>query len=476
MIKQSKIGHIKDSTINVVYPIYKDKPVCSKLSGQLGYDLMDEVNRDLGSVTVVHTLGKLGFKKIYFVGLGKEEEIDSTKLLKAFGAISKAVKDEEVVVDIRSAITDGFDLHNLAYLFTEASIVASYEFKKINAEEKSSVNFEIIGEEDISADIEKGTIIGEAMNHARTLGNMPSNYMTPLDLSAYAEKLAKENNLEATILTNKELEEIKAGGILGVNKGSALEARLIILKYNGDGDAPYTALVGKGVTFDSGGYNLKPSSSMATMKSDMCGGANVLAAMEIIAKRKLKANVYAVIPATENMISGEAYNCDDVLVALSGKTVEITNTDAEGRLILMDAITYAQKYLGAPRVIDIATLTGAVIVALGKSFTGTFSNSDAFYSDFEESAKRSNEKVWRLPLDETYHEMIKSSNVADIVNSVGGGAGSSVAAVFLEEFIEDGTEWIHLDIAGTSYDAKFNSNASKGATGAMAKSMASLFE
>lgn len=475
MIKQSTLDHIRNSNINVIYPIYEDRLVCSKIQAAIGYDPLEDIDRKLGEVTVIHTLGKLGFNKMYFVGLGKESEVNASRILKAFGKVSKAFKEKEGVADIRRIITDGFGLHELSYLFTEAFTTATYEFVKINGKSKEIPNMEILAAEDVSGDIEKGLIIGEAINHARTLGNMPSNYMTPIDLAEYAKNLAKECNLEATILTNKELKEIGANGILAVNQGSQLEARLIVLKYNGDGDAPYTALIGKGLTFDSGGYNLKPSSSMSTMKSDMCGGANVLSAIEIIAKRKLKANVYAIVPSTENMISGDAYNCCDVIVSLSKKTVEVTNTDAEGRLILMDAITYAQQ-LGAKRLVDVATLTGAVIVALGTSYTGAFSNNQSFYDSFEKAAATSNEKIWRLPLDENYHDMIKSSKVADLVNSTSGGAGSSTAACFLEEFVENGTKWIHLDIAGTSFDAKYNDLAPKGATGTMAKSMAALFE
>ncbi|MFV0393777.1 MAG: leucyl aminopeptidase [Coprobacillaceae bacterium] len=475
MIKQSMLEHIKDSNISVLYPIYEEKDICSKIRNGLGYELNEEVNRELGKVTTIYTLGKFPFKSITFVGLGKEEDITTTRLQKAFGALVKSVKEDAVVVDIRRAITDSFDLQTVTELFCESQIMANYEFTKIGTDPKEEIIYEIIGSEDISSAIEKGVIIGEAVNHARTLGNMPSNYMTPIELVAYAEDLAKDCHLEATILSKKELEEMGAGGILGVNQGSVIEARMIVLKYNGAGNEPYTALVGKGITFDSGGYNLKPSASMTTMKSDMCGAANVLGAMEVIAKRKLKGNVIAVIPTTENMISGEAFNCDDVLVSLSKKTVEITNTDAEGRLILMDGITYAQK-LGAKRIIDIATLTGAVIAALSQSYTGTFSNNEEFYQEFVDASKRSNEKIWRLPLDEDYHDMLKKSKVADIVNSASGGAGSSVAACFLEEFVEEGIEWIHLDIAGTSYDAKYNVLANEGATGAMVKSMAALFE
>ena len=476
MIQQSKLEHIKDSKSNVLYPIYEGKTVCSKICAGLGYELDKEVNRSLGKITTVHTLGKLPFTTITFVGLGKEEEINPTKLQKAFVALVKANEADHVVVDIRRAITEKYDLEYLTTLFCETQIRASYKFTKIGQEPKAEKLYEIIGATNISAAIEKGVITGKAINHARRLGDMPSNYMNPLDLADYAKTLAKECKVDATILTNKELEKIGAGGILGVNKGSALGARLIVLKYNGNGDGPYTALVGKGITFDSGGYNLKPSASMRNMKSDMCGAANVLSAFEIIVKRKLKANVYAIVPSTENMISGEAYKSDDVITSLAKKTIEVNNTDAEGRLVLMDAITYAQKELHASRIIDIATLTGAVIIALSKSFTGTFSNNEQFYQEFVAAATKSNEKIWRLPLDEDYHEMLHASNVADMINAPAGGAGSSTAACFLEEFVEEGVEWIHLDIAGTSFDAKYNPISDQGATGAMVKSMAALFE
>ena len=475
MIKQSKLEHSIDSKAVVLYPVYEGRDICGKIQDRLGYDLNEDVTRKLGEITQIYTLGKLSCKSIIFVGLGKEADINVSGLQKAFSALVKSNTEKKAVIHIRSARTDMFDEHKLAALFAETQVIASYKFTKIKAEAKEETTFEIIGKECLDAAINRGSIIGEAVNHARTLGNMPSNYMTPLDLAGYAEKLANECKLDADILTNKELEKIGAGGILGVNQGSALEARLIVLKYNGDGEQPYTALIGKGLTFDSGGYNLKSAAGMLSMKSDMCGAANVLGAMEIIAKCKLKANVYAIIPATENMISAEAYNCDDVLVSLSKKTVEITNTDAEGRLILMDAITYAQQ-LGVKRIVDIATLTGAVIMALAKTYTGTFANDETFYKEFEQAAITSNEKVWRLPLDEDYHKMLKSSNVADIVNSKAGGAGASVAACFLESFIEKDTKWIHLDIAGTSYDANVNPLASEGATGVMVKTMATLFD
>jgi len=475
MIKQSKIQHPMDSKHSVILPIYEEGHFCGKLTKELGYDFNEDLNKDFGEITKISTMGKLAYKSIYVIGLGKKEEITTKKLMKAFSMSAKKITEAVISVNLNHAVTDEISIHEVATVATEAIITAKYEFHKINTEKKEATKFELIASEDVSKEIKVATVIAEAINHAKTLGNMPSNYMTPIDLADYAEKLAKDCGLEVNILANKDLEKIGAGAILGVNKGSIHEARLIVLKYNGAGKAAYTALVGKGLTFDSGGYNLKPSAGMMGMKYDMCGSAAVLGAMEIIAKNKLSANVYAIIPSTENMISGEAYKCDDVLISLSGKTIEITNTDAEGRLILCDAITYATQQ-GAKRIVDVATLTGACIGALGSLYTGAFSNSEVFYQSLEIAAKKSHEKIWRLPLDEEYAKTLKRSLVADIVNSTGKGPGATIAAEFLHEFVEDGIEWIHLDIAGTASDKLANNAGAEGATGVMVKTLANLVE
>ena len=239
---------------------------------------------------------------------------------------------------------------------------------------------------------------------------------------------------------------------------------MICLKYT-NADTPYTAVIGKGLTFDSGGYNLKGNS--LGMKYDMCGGADVLGVMKTLGALKAKANVYGIIPTTENLVSGKAYKPQDVITTLSGKTVEIISTDAEGRLILCDAITYAQQ-LGATQLIDLATLTGACVSALGDIYTGVFSNDDEYYQEFDKAMKESDEKGWRLPIDEEYFAKLKSHS-ADFKNSVGkAGAGASVAANFLEAFVEEGTKWIHLDIAGTA------DNDGTAATGAMVRSVVNM--
>ena len=223
---------------------------------------------------------------------------------------------------------------------------------------------------------------------------------------------------------------------------------MVVIRYDGGKqDEDYTALVGKGLTYDAGGYNIK--SNMHGMKYDMCGAANMLCALELLAELKVEKNVVCVLPITENKINGHGFVDGDVITSLSGKTIEVTNTDAEGRLILADALTMAQK-LGASRVIDMATLTGTCVRALGSTYTGIFSNDDSFYLPFLGASKATKEQIWRLPVDEYFHSELKCSKVADLINSKTLGGNASLAAAFLEEFIEEGTKWIHLDIAGTS--------------------------
>lgn len=472
MIKQSELTHIKESTHAVIHPVYKERHACSTVSGILDYDFTNQIDKNLGAVTKIHTLGKMDFNNLYFVGLGYLDEASEENLKEAFAKALKTIKEDHIVVDLKRAITDDISFSDVAYAFTESQILSSYNYK-----EKSTTSFELIAKEDVTAAIKEASIVANAINNARTLANTPSNLLTPLDLESYAVSLFSGEKVEISILGNKDLESIGAGGILGVNKGSDIEARLLVLKYHGDGDADYTALVGKGVTFDTGGYNLKPSNSMANMKSDMHGAASVLSAFEIIVKKGLKANVFCIVPTTENMIDGSAYKADDVLTMLGGKTVEITNTDAEGRLILADAITYAQNTLKVNRIIDIATLTGACVVALGTDFTGVWSNNEDFYKEFEGAVEKSHELTWRMPLHNGFNEVLKKSVVADLVNSAAPkGGGANVAAAFLEEFVNEDTSWIHLDIAGSSDTKTDLPLAPKGATGVMVKTLAQFFE
>ena len=354
----------------------------------------------------------------------------------------------------------------MTQLFVESYVIAQYKEHVIGHKEKEIINMNIITDENVEKDIEKALAYGEGINYARKLADTPSNLMTPATLVEEAQKLANQYGMECTILDKKALEDMKAGGILSVNLGSHVPAYMICLKYS-NATTPYQAVIGKGLTFDSGGYNIKGNSY--GMKYDMCGGADVLGIMKILGATTAKVNVYGIIPTTENLISDKAYKPQDVITTLSGKTVEIVSTDAEGRLILCDAITYAQQ-LGATHLIDLATLTGACVSALGDIYTGVFSNSDSFYQEFEEAMKESDEKGWRLPIDDEYFAKLKSKS-ADFKNSVGKpGAGASVAANFLEAFVEEGTKWIHLDIAGTA------DNDGTAATGAMVRSVVNVLK
>lgn len=461
-MKQANYSYIDESDKNIIYPIYEDRDICPKVIERLGYDIHEIVDKSFNKVTKVYTLGKYPFDTITFIGLGLSSEITTMRMRKAFENVSQHIKKESVF-DAKRVTTDQIDIHKVTKLFIESYMIAQYQEHQIGQDVKPMINVDVLAPDtDVQADIEEAIAYGEGMNYARQLADTPSNYMTPTHLVKEAENLAKEYGLECTILDKDGLEEMKAGGILSVNLGSHVPAYMICLKYT-NATTPYTAVIGKGLTFDSGGYNLKGNSY--GMKYDMCGGADVLGIMKILAATKAKVNVYGIIPTTENLVSDKAYKPQDVITTLSGKTVEIVSTDAEGRLILCDAITYAQQ-LGATRLIDLATLTGACVAALGDLYTGVFSNSDAYYQEFMNAVLECDEKAWRLPMDPEYFKKLESTS-ADFKNSVGKpGAGACIAANFLEAFVEEGIEWIHLDVAGTA------DNNGTAATAAMVRSVA----
>lgn len=304
---------------------------------------------------------------------------------------------------------------------------------------------------------------------------MPPNLLTATEMANYARKLAEKYDFEIEVLGKKEMEEQGMGAILAVNKGSVEEPQLIVLKYTGtDQWEDVVGLVGKGITYDTGGYSLKPRDGMVGMKGDMGGAAAVLGAMTIIGETRPAKNVIAVIASTDNMVSGEAFKPDDVITSLSGKTIEVLNTDAEGRLVLADAVTYA-KQSGADYLVDVATLTGGVIIALGNDKTGALTNDEAFFEEFMHAATETGEFVWRLPLTESDKKRIRKSNVADLNNSPGRDGHMIFGGGFVGEFAED-TPWIHLDIAGTSDASTAHDLGPKGATGVMVRTLATLIE
>jgi leucyl aminopeptidase len=368
-----------------------------------------------------------------------------------------------------------------AQAVVEGLITADFESNKYHTEKKpkpreiqsvSLAGFESGLGADLASAVEQGTVIAESQNFARDLINEPSNKLTPRMLAAKAEAMAKEVGLGVEILDERKIAELKMGALIGVAQGSVEPPRVIVLRYeplHPRAGGPVLALVGKAVTFDTGGISIKPANNMEAMKYDMGGGATMLAAMRALAFLKPSVSVIAVIPATENMPGGRAQKPGDVQTAMSGKTIEIINTDAEGRLILADGVTYARK-LGATHLIDAATLTGAIGVALGDVHVGAFGTPREYLDQFLESAKATGEKMWPMPIDDEYQAMIKS-NIADIRNTgTGKGGGASTAAWFIKEFAED-TPWIHLDIASTCWVDEGRPWLAKGPTGVAIRSI-----
>lgn len=323
----------------------------------------------------------------------------------------------------------------------------------------------------------QGTLHGMCRGYARTLGNLPNNYLHTEQMAAYAAALAEVLGISCQILGAQELTELGCGGLLAVGQGNPLQSAMVVLRYQGgrEGDAPL-ALVGKGLMFDSGGYHLKSIDGMKGMKYDMCGAAGVLEAMELLVRKKVRQNLIAILVLAENVISPDAVKMGDVITTLAGKTVEIYNTDAEGRLVLADGITYAQKQ-GARLVIDLATLTYSAQAALGDTITGLFANDEDVCGRWMEAARRTGEPFWRLPLDPSYHRQLEWSICADFANyAPGRGGGASVAACFLEKFVDTGTQWIHLDMVGPSVVRSATEEMAEGASGVCIHTIAAFVE
>ena len=443
-MKQCRLNGLMEFDKNVVYPFFEDEGICKGVCNALGYDVNKAFEARYKKVYEVYTLGKLKFKKFIFVCLGKKKDIDEYKYIECFREVSGHIDEDAIFVGHHA----GDDQSKIAFLFMKTYLVSSYRECKVNGEDKKIADIEIFMHdgEDIEKEIKEAVCISNGVNLAKRLADTPANYMTSIDLMEEARELAERYNLEIEVLDNDALGEMGAGAILAVNQGSEYPAYIVNIKYrNGDNDL--ISLIGKGIIFDTGGYNLKSNS--LGMKYDMSGAADVLGTMEIIASLGLNVNVDGIICVSDNMLSGNSVKPGDVVISLSEKSIEITNTDAEGRLVLCDGITYAQRN-GSKYLVDIATLTGACVGALGNTYTGVFSNDDEYYKLFEDALRKANEKGWRLPLDAEYAKMLESKS-ADIKNSSGKReAGASVAAEFLKSFVNEGTRWIHLDIAGTS--------------------------
>lgn len=445
-----------------------------------------DINTERKQMTKIPYVGKnKNLKRILFVGLGDSKTLTENELRDTFGLVGKqlrSLKTNDFTIWLESFTASPIDENDIAYLAAEGIGLGFYtipHYKTTSNEQDCYLdNIHFVTEADIdeiAASFEVGRIYAEAVNEARSLINLPPNLLTATDLANYAVELAKQYDFEVEILDKAQLEELGMGGILSVNKGSSEEPRMITLKYQATDEwKDVIGLVGKGVTYDTGGYSIKTKTGMVGMKGDMGGAAVVLGAMKIIGEIRPNKNVVAVIGSTDNMISGTAFKPDDVITTFSGKTVEVLNTDAEGRLVLADAVTYAKQH-GANYLIDVATLTGGVITALGFDKTGALTNNEAFFDGFIEASIECGEFVWRMPLTERDKKRIRKSEMADLNNSPGSDGHMIFAGGFVGEFAEN-TPWIHLDIAGTSDAATPHDLGPKGGTGVMVRTIATFIE
>ncbi|UWD34174.1 M17 family metallopeptidase [Mesomycoplasma molare] len=385
--------------------------------------------------------------------LGDKSEFSVNDLDELSTQLSSLNRTFEVNLD--SFVTENVSLSVIASRILEKNKFLNakiYNVKTNKKEEEKELFVFTKNLKEIEKELKNTEIIVESVNFARNLQATPPNICNSEWMAEEVKKQVSQfSNLKVTVLDKKEIEKLNMGLLLSVNKGSMYEPRLVVIEYNGNPDSKEkTVFVGKGITFDSGGYNIKTGRSMLGMKYDMSGAAIVASALNAIGQLNPKANVAAVLSITDNRVNGDANLPDAVWTSMNGKTVEINNTDAEGRLVLADGMTYAIRKLNATNVITVATLTGAILVALGTTYTGAFSTSDKLWSNIEQAAKSQNELVWRLPLHDDFSKFIKKSTVADLKNTdLTGNGGSISAAMFLKEFAED-KNFAHLDIAGTA--------------------------
>ena len=421
-------------------------------------------------------LKSLGCKRIVLVGIGKIKDLDDSELnerLRTAGGViaqnAKKSKSPQIVVALPDYLKSRSDFG--AEHLVEGTLVGDYQFKKYKKSEKDK-DFKGISQITLAAEGNAGPIrksvrrahaSAESTITARDMANEPGNLWTPREFAEYAMSLAKQYELKCTVLDKARLKKMGMNGLLAVSQGSDVPPKLIILEHNPKNYQKTIMLVGKGLTFDSGGISIKPAAGMQDMKYDMCGGAAVLSAMSAIGKEKPAVRVVAIVPSTENLSGSKALKPGDIIRHVNGVTSEIVNTDAEGRLILADALAYGVKKYKPDCVIDLATLTGAVIIGLGHHRSGMVSNNDKLAGNLEIIGDMSGEPVWRLPLDEPYIKQIESE-VADIKNIGGKPAGTITAAAYLSKFIGE-TPWAHLDIAGTAWDFTKKSYIPKGPSG-----------
>ncbi|MBP2640028.1 MAG: cytosol aminopeptidase [Firmicutes bacterium] len=496
-----QITFTQDSCLTIpcdvlILPIFEDEtilhPFFSEIDELLNGHVSSIIKRapdcsSFGHLLPLYTLGKMTPQVVLLAGSGKAKELTLDKIRSLSAIVMRKIVD----LHYHSAmplffsfekINSEFRLEKIVQAVIEGTILGTYEFNYYKTEPQKLVSLttiyfaysDALQHETLLQSANKAVIIANAVNNTRNLVNHPPQYMTPSRMAQYAEHLAAQYHFDSQILDQDQMKAEQMHALLAVARGSSEPPKMIILTYKGDPDSSeLTALIGKGITFDSGGISIKPSENMCEMKDDMAGGAAVLGAMEAIGQLRPKTNVIAVIPCTENMPSGNALKPGDVISSQKGSTIEIISTDAEGRLILADAVNHAIK-LGVTRIIDVATLTGACITALGNVASGVLTNNEAWWEMLKSASLSTGEKMWRLPLFEEYKEQIKS-DIADLKNTGGRPAGTITAGLFIAHFAAN-TPWLHIDIAGTANSDKENGYNVKGASGVGVRTLVELIQ
>lgn len=437
---------------------------------------------DKGELLTLYSIA--GYGKVFFVGLGDESELTNERLRRAAAAgirAAQAAKATSVVIGTLDSLLEGTSHYDVVHSLLEGAILGAYKFDKyftLNGK-NSKVGSITAALKSVEPSIGKkaardAQLICEAVYLTRDLCNAPANEVYPEVLADAAVKMARKHHVRARILDEKQIRKLKMGGLLAVNSGSAKPPRFITLEYKGNPRSrDWYAIVGKGITFDSGGISLKSSAGMGEMKMDMSGAAAVIGTMQAIASLKIPVNVVGLAPSTENLPGGGAYKPGDVVTTMSGITIEVDNTDAEGRIVLSDALHYAKRY--RPKaIIDLATLTGACVVALGHHVTGMMGTGEDAMAQLKEAGEKTFERVWQLPIYEEYEKQIKS-DIADVKNVGGRWAGAITAALFLKKFAGD-YPWVHLDIAGTAMLEEPTDYSTKGGSGVGVRLLTQFFK
>lgn len=470
VVKAQKADALTVAADVLAVGVFQDEPVSGlvkTLDKKLGGSItalvkLGDFEGKQGSSSLVYSDGKIKAPRVLLVGLGKRGEVKVDGLRKAAAlAATKTVdvKAGKLAIALHADLAGEANIRpeQAGQAMTEGAIFGAFRYDEYitdkNSKRPAKLNVTILDDRaGVNKGVAAGTITGQAQNYARAFCNRPANVINPVTLAAEAHKVCRPiSGLTCMVLDDKALRAKKMGGILAVGHGSATPPRLIVLHYKpgkGKAKGKPVALVGKAITFDSGGISIKPGEGMHDMKFDKSGGIAVLGAMQAIAKLKPNVDVYGVIPSAENMLSGKSYRPGDIVTTYSGKTVEIQNTDAEGRMILCDAITFAEKDLGCGQIVDVATLTGACVVALGQKRAGLMGNDDKLVEKLKAASEQTGERVWHLPSDDEFVEQMKSK-IADLKNTGGRYGGACTAAAFLSQFAGKAA-WAHLDIAGVS--------------------------